>query len=70
MNILKIKHGGFINCRFCKAQGLRSKSTWHLTQLNIQSCDRHKPELQKLIANERPVSNDYSEADYQTWLRL
>jgi hypothetical protein len=49
--------------------GEKVQAKWHLTGANQQACDAHKCELIKLqLADSKP--EQYSEADYQTWLKL
>jgi hypothetical protein len=69
MKIRKIADGHITNCAYCKMQGAKVVAVWHLTGANKQACDVHKMLLEH-IRDREPVANDFSEADYQTWMRL
>lgn len=73
MKLKKIKPGHIANCPYCKAQGNKVQATWHLTFENKQACDVHKFLLEHIRdrANKEDGGYaDYSEGDYQSWLRV
>lgn len=71
MKIKKVKYGHIANCSYCKKEGNLVPVVWHLTGANKQSCESHKYYLEHLQEQHKQVnSRDYTEADYQTWLRL
>lgn len=71
MKIKKIAAHVVTHCTFCKAEGVRKvQAVWRITGNNATACDAHKPKLEELrIMLDARESTDYSEADYQTWLR-
>lgn len=70
MKIKRIKYDNLPNCRYCKMENLKSPSVWHLTQECIQSCDRHKIMLERIRDKANKEQRHYTEADYQTWMRV
>lgn len=59
-------------CTFCKAEGIEKvKASWRISYDNSsRACEHHKMDL-KLVEDRRRLLDDhYSEADYQTWMRL
>jgi hypothetical protein len=71
MKIRPIKPGHITNCPWCKAAGHKVQAVWHLTGLNKQACDAHKSQLMGLkCSHDHKYSTHYTEADYQTWLKL
>ena len=70
MKIRKIKPEHFTNCGYCRAHGIKTPAVWHLTVRNKQACDAHKDELEEIIKECRAYEERYTEADYQTWMRL
>jgi hypothetical protein len=71
MNIKKIKLHVTEYCSFCKAEGTpKVPALWLLTLSNKRACATHRPKLADLAAERRAADRDYTEADYQTWLKL
>lgn len=59
-------------CTFCKLCGHdKVKAIWRISYDNqYRACDSHKPDLQRIEEDRRQFDDQYSEADYQTWMRL
>lgn len=70
MKIKKIKPEHITNCIYCKEHGIKTQAIWHLTVRNKQACDAHKDVLEDIIEECKAYERHYTEADYQTWLRL
>lgn len=69
MKIRPIRPEHITNCIYCKNEGDKVQAKYHLTGANKQSCEFHKFRLEALRDDEKPQER-YSEADYQTWMRL
>lgn len=61
----KIKAHVNRHCTYCKEVGARVKAIWRVSWRNEVACEEHKG---KLPVNK--FQDHYSEADYQTWMRL
>lgn len=66
MTTKKIKTGITAYCPYCKNEGKEKvPAVWRGTYLSDRACDAHKDKLPKELRDDH-----YSEADYQTWMRL
>lgn len=72
MKIKKIKEGHITNCQYCKKVGNKTQAVWYITLAGKQACEAHKHFLTTFLDERKAFDRDvgYSEADYQTWLRL
>lgn len=69
MKLRKIVGGHITNCVYCKEDCDKVQAKWHLTGANKQACEFHKFRLEAIRDDEKPEEH-YSEADYQTWMKL
>lgn len=62
------KTAGNLYCSFCRPLKVNAIYRKHgsANHSNGFACEEHK----HLIVEDKPESTDYSEADYQTWLRI
>ena len=71
MAIIKLKPKQTFSCSFCKEIGCKTPARWRMYMSVKFSCDKHKNELVKYEEDYfKTQSDDYSEADYQTWLKM
>lgn len=59
-------------CTFCKAEGkLKIVALWRLSyDHNNRACEDHREALAQVEAKRKLMDGCYSEADYQSWMRL
>jgi hypothetical protein len=59
-------------CTFCRAAGVEKvRALWRISyDHDNRACDAHKPDLQAIELDRKRLDGNYSEADYQTWMRL
>lgn len=59
-------------CTFCRAAGVEKvKASWRISyDFDNRACDAHKSELAAIEQDRKALDGHYSEADYQTWMRL
>lgn len=58
-------------CPFCKAEGVdKVKAIWRLHYISDRACEHHKQDLRLLEDRRKVLDSHYTEADYQTWMRL
>jgi hypothetical protein len=59
-------------CTFCRSAGTEKvKAIWRISYDHAnRACEAHKADLQAIEDEQRHANGHYSEADYQTWMRL
>ena len=68
MSVKKIKPHVNSYCTFCKKSvQMKTRAVWRISYRDTVACESHKGEL---VLLDRQDDENYSEADYQTWLRL
>lgn len=59
-------------CTYCKELGvIQVKALWRVSYDDSKrACDEHKQNLVEYEEKRRKLDGDYSEGDYQSWLRV
>ena len=65
--IRRLKKNQAHGCDYCRKAGIKRPAKWRGFGFSAVACDEHK---QRLIEVEPDAEEHYTEADYQTWLRL
>ena len=71
MKIKRIAQHHKQNCTYCKLEGIKTQALHRMTLSNLTACAQHIDKLREALEQRRKLdSREYSEGDWQSWLKL